>query len=125
MTISDGTTTLTFNFSDDRGPETRVVQTIRESANGSLKFKTAGERIIFDDRPLVTGAELRSLLDLIHNGASEYFYTPDTIPPEYSSSIFPLTCFVRYRGKRESIWRDNARQYFVRLEIQSKDLFNA
>lgn len=116
MIISDGTTDLTFTYASDQTPDPELDRATATSSGGRLKTQISGERFIMTESVAVTGAELRSLFNLLTNGADSYYYTPSSTPPEYDSADFPMEVTVEYRGKTERVY-NGAKIYYVDLVI--------
>lgn len=115
MTITDGTTTLTFTFSANQTGDPEIDIGTSLTAGGRIRTQIGGERPIFNEKVAVTGAELRVLLNLLHNGASSYYYSPASTPPEYSASDFPMEVSINYKGKSDRGGSNASKIYYVDL----------
>lgn len=122
MIITDGTTSYTFDTADGNGDYVPI-KDVTTTAAGELRVRTAGHRYRVTEIFEVTGTELNNLIDLINNGASDYYYTPTTVPPEWDSSYFPMSVNITYVGKANSIY-NGAIKYFISLDIESTEVFN-
>jgi hypothetical protein len=115
--ISDGITDITLEYADERiDPVIERSSTV--TAGGNIRSITGGERINFVVKSRVTPAIYRSLLNLITNGALQYFYTPnDTTDWSdlYATTTFPLNVNIN-TIKRE--W-DNRGIYYITMELES------
>jgi len=115
--ISDGTTSV------DLGLCAELIDPILEksskrTAGGNTRSITSGERLVFSVKGRVTPTILRSAFDLLKNGASNYFYTPNDASEWedlYDSSNFPLNCNITGL-KRE--W-DNRNYYYIMFNVES------
>jgi len=115
--ISDGTTDLTFTFTDedyipvwDKADKT--------SAKGTIKSQVAGERFRFNIRMRLTPTQVRSLIDLLNNQSNFYYYTPDeTYAALFSNVTFPLKANF---SNLSSEW-DNRSRYYITLTVESVD----
>jgi len=121
MIISDGTTTLTF-IDAGGNPDSEIISSERITASGRIKSQSSGERYSEMVNIRLTGAEYRQLLDLLKNGATEYYYTPSSIPPEYSASDFPMTVRIDNIRKYQKAHDGAGIVYYVHLDIKSSNL---
>jgi hypothetical protein len=99
------------------GADPEIEMTTKNSTGGDIKTQISGERFKSIESYPVTGAQLRSILDLIKNGSNNYFYTPHTTPPEYDSTDFPMLCKIDYKGKTTRAVDGGAPIYYITLEI--------
>ncbi len=117
MIISDGTTDLTFEYADENiMPD--IEKSTGRSASGRTKSQTAGERMSMSVKFRTTPAGYRTLLDLMTNGANEYYYTPEEdYGILYSTLTEPWNVNITNIRKE---W-DNKRQFYVTLNIETVD----
>jgi hypothetical protein len=116
MIITDGTTSLTFTGNLNE-PGFSIEQTNKITNAGLLRTQVRGERFITLERIRTTGAELRSLLTLLTNGATTYYYTPDPVPEYMSSTDFPKAIRVQKMKRMKKTW--NGREYYyIELTIE-------
>jgi len=116
-TVSDGTTNIDIGTSDERIDATIEKSTTR-TAGGNYRSVTGGERLAFSVKCRLTPAVFRTLLDLLKNGASSYYFTPNdssTISDLYPTTTFPLNCNIT-NLKRS--W-DNRSYYYVSFTVES------
>jgi hypothetical protein len=118
--LQDDSTTLTFDVSGNNSPDNELDVARTSAAGGAVKQSVAGERFFVTEQTLVTGSELRSLLNLMNSNFTQLYYTPDDIPAEMTIGDFPLPVSVNYKGKKER-WYNGEIQYVVTLEIESTD----
>ena len=123
MIISDGTTSITISTADGNGDFSQI-KSRKVTAGGELRIRTTGDRYSVSETFEASGSELSDILELLNNNSSEYFYTPTTVPPEFSSSYFPMSVDITYAGKIERIYSGEIK-YFISLEIESNELFNS
>jgi len=120
MIISDGTTELTFTEAGGN-PDSVIIDSEKITAGGIIKVQNVGERYVEDVKIRMNGAELRQLMDLIQNGASNYYYTPSETPPEYDNDNFPMK--VRISGLEKMTKAYNGEiKYHVTIKIRSSEL---
>ena len=111
--FSDGSTDITIDFIDET-PIPTLDKAVRRSAGGKLKSQTSGQRWAMNLRFRTTGAVSQSLLDLLDNGADEYYYTPNDTHTLYTANnkvTFPINV-VFSKIKRE--W-DNRSKYYMSI----------
>jgi hypothetical protein len=119
MIISDGTTNLTYTGtqSDDFLP---VEQSSTRTAGGSSRTIRVGKRFATIEQIRLTGSELLELINLLTNGASEYYYTPTVTPDYLTSSDFPMAVSIGIPKKQRHVGGGD-KKYYVELEITGKD----
>ncbi len=119
MIISDGTTDLTYTgtMTDDF---LGVEQSSTRTSGGSTRTIRAGKRFIVVEEIRITGDELESLIDLLTNGAEDYFYTPTTTPDYMSSTDFPMPVDISI-PKKTGIDGGGTKRYYVSLKIIGAD----
>ena len=116
MILTDGITS--FTITDSRGkafPE--IDKSTRSTAGGNLRSITTGQRPIFTESIRVTPAQYNSLLQLLTNNATSYFYTPSSdadYSELYPDITFPLAVTVLNLSKE---W-DNGSHFYVNMDIQ-------
>ena len=116
-TITDGTTSL------DLGKTTETIDPVLEkttvrTAGGNLRSVTSGERLRFRCQARLSPANYRTFIDLLNNGASNYFFTPTDSTQWtnlYGSTTWPLIANI-YNIKRA--W-DNRSYYYVDFFVES------
>lgn len=115
--ISDGTTEIDLGKTAETiGPG--LEKTSKRTGGGNIRSITSGERFKMDCRSRGTPAVYRSLLDLMKNGASSYFFTPtDT---SQWTDLYPLTTWPMNANifdiKRE--W-DNRGIFYIKYKVES------
>jgi len=120
MTITDGVTTLTFADSDLRS-DSEIEYGEARTVGSVVKTQISGERFTATDSIRITGAQYRTLIDLLKNNAADYYYTPTTVPPEYSSTNFPMKARINVAKKSTRAY-NGAIYYYVDLNIISSEL---
>lgn len=118
MTLTDGTTT--FNVESDAHFYADIEKASAKSAGGYWRTQIAGERLKCTESLRLTGAQYRALLDLIKNGAANYYYTPDITPPEYDDADFPISVYFDLSKKKEEAYNGSI-IYYVDLDIESSE----
>nr|BDD44680.1 hypothetical protein 10 [Legionellales bacterium] len=115
--ISDGTTEIDFGRADETvlpGLE----KTTKVTAGGNIRSITAGERFKMRVIVRVTPAVYRSFIDLMNNGASNYYFTPtDTTQWDdlYPDITWPLNVDI---SGIDRDW-DNRSYYYVSFNVES------
>lgn len=122
MIISDGTTSITIDTADGNG-DFEPIKSKKVTAGGQLRTRTTGNRYLVSEIFEVTGSELSDIITLINTNATTYFYTPSTIPPEFSASDFPMSVSIDYTGKSQKIYNGEIK-YYATLAIESTEVFN-
>ena len=114
--FSDGTTDITIKFVDEQ--ITPIIErATKTSAGGRLKSQSTGERLQLRLRIYGTGAQQRSLFNLLTNGANEYYYTTEDTHTLYSNVTFPLNVIIDNIG-----WEfDNRSNYVLTATVTSVD----
>ena len=120
MIITDGTTSLTYTgtqFDDFLAIE----QSSTRTAGAKTRTIRAGKRFTATEKILITGAELQELVDLLTNGADEYYYTPTVTPDYLSSTDFPMQVNI---GPPKKIRHSGGggKKFHVELLIEGADL---
>lgn len=93
MILSNGTTSITLTDSwSNPNPEIETDQSM--TAGGRIKWQVGGERFKTTESAVVTGSQLRTLMDIVKASSGYIYYTPSEIPPEYSATNFPMTVHV-------------------------------
>jgi hypothetical protein len=117
--FSDGTTDVTIEFVDETIAPV-LEKSVTTSAGGRLKTQTGGERLTFSIRFRTTAALFRSLMNLLKNGADEYYYTPEDTHQFYTTSntvTFPLNVVFN-----QIAWEwDNRSTYYIGMQVTSVD----
>ena len=115
--ISDGTTEIDFGKSTEKiipGLE----KTSKVTAGGNIRSITAGERFRMNVTIRCTPAVYRSFLNLMNNGASNYYFTPsDTTEWDdlYPDITWPLNANI-YSINED--W-NNRGYYYVAFRVDS------
>ena len=122
MIISDGTTSITIDTADGNG-DFEPIKSKKVTAGGQLRTRTTGNRYLVSEIFESTGAELNNIRNLINNNAPTYYYTPTTIPPEFTSADFPMSVSIDYTGKSQKIY-DGVIKYYISLAIESTEVFD-
>ena len=76
--ISDGTTTVDLGLSFEI-PSPGLDRSTKTTAAGNTRSITSGERFKMKVTSRITATRLRTFLNLMLNGASNYFFTPPDI----------------------------------------------
>lgn len=119
MIISDGTTNLT--FTGTRHDDFLNVEKSRNvSAGGRIKSQTSGRRFVVVENIRCTAAQVETLIELLTNGASYYYYTPTNTPGYMESGDFPMQVNIDMPKKTGFDW-NGAKYYHVELNIESTD----
>jgi hypothetical protein len=115
--FSDGTTDITVKYVDEI-VQPQLDRSVKTSSSGKIKTQTAGERLKFTLRFRETGANARTLIDLLNNGADEYYYTNEDTHSFYTDKVtWPLNVvFTNW-----SFEFDSRTNYIVNLEMMSVD----
>jgi hypothetical protein len=117
MIITDGTTALTFADSEEIINTFDLDKTTKKTAGGDYRSVVAGERYNITSRFRTTAANLRSLKNLLNNGASSYFFTPtvDSSSTLFTNITFPLNVNIT---DIKIEWY-NERVYYVTMAVES------
>ena len=118
MILTIGSTTLTIADAFEN-PDPFVDRAVKKAATGDFKTQVAGERYAATLELLPTAAQYRTLLDMLKDKNQEAFYTPSEIPPEYSSTDFPMKIIITGHSKTQRAHNGTTVIYFVSLDIQS------
>ena len=101
-TLSDGTTTLTFDTVSESVD--KIISSSRKtSAGGNHKIQIAGYRFQIDVKVRMTPAKYNQFKDLMISGALEYSYTPfnKDSHPIYVGAEMPIKCTIRKGGEKD------------------------
>lgn len=117
MQITDGTTTLTFNDSEEIIDDFDLDKTSKKTAGGDYRSVTTGERFDLTSRFRTTAANIRSLKNLLNNGATDYWFTPTRSWDDdlYTNITFPLNVNIT---KIKFEWY-NTTVYWVTMKVES------
>lgn len=122
FTISDGTTSLVFDYSttDDF---IKSDESEDQTTGGKITSQQSGKRYVCTERNIrITGTQFRSLMNLIGNGASFYTYSPNVIPSFMSSTDFPMQVRIRMPTKKGQAWGGvDKKVFYCDLEIEKID----
>ena len=119
MVLTDGTTTVTLDPSNDAiNPE--IEESTKRTAGGNVRHIVGGERFNVTSTVRATPAQYRSLIDLLNNNADNYFFTPAESTESwwadlYPSISFPLNCVVTDINRD---W-DNRGYWWVKMKVKS------
>ena len=122
MILSNGTTSVTIDTADGNG-DFEQIKDKKRTAGGQLRTRTTGMTYLVSEIFEATGTILNDVLDLINDNSSTYYYTPTTIPPEFTSADFPMSVSIDYTGKSQKIY-DGEIKYYATLAIESTEVFN-
>lgn len=115
--ISDGITPIDLGFTDEVY-DPNLEESTRQSTGGRTKRQVSGERLQITVRAAVTQTLLRSVLTLLNNSSSSYFYTPtDQLTDLYPSITYPLEVNIT---NIESTF-DNKNIFYVKFDVVSVD----
>lgn len=117
--ISDGTTNISIDYVDERiRPE--IEESTTRTAGGDTRRVPGGERLRIKSEWRLTPAQYRSILTLLTNNASNYFYTPEDSTASYWTDLYPSLTFPMNAQFTEvgRTW-DNRSYWYVEMEIES------
>lgn len=114
--ITDGTTSITTTgvLSDDF---LNLEQSTRKTAGGGTRTIRTGARFVIEETYRLTGTEFRSLIDLLTNGATQYYFTPSTVPDFMESTDFPLLCNIGIIKKKRHVG-GGTKKYYMTVKIE-------
>jgi hypothetical protein len=115
--VTDGTTEIDFGKCMETVMPS-LEKATKTTAGGNFRAITAGERFRMEVKPRVTPAVYRSFIDLLNNGASNYYFTPsDTTQwtALYPDITWPLNVDISSPMKD---W-DNRSYYYISFEVVS------
>jgi hypothetical protein len=117
MTLTDGTTTLTFTGTqvDDA---LELSQSRTTTAGGNDRIVRPGKRFIIEERVRLTGSEYGSLMTLLLSGAENYQYTPTIVPDYFTASDFPMKVSIDI-PRKEGQAGGGGKKYYVSLRMRS------
>jgi hypothetical protein len=119
LTLSDGTTTLTIDNDNVREDEdVSFDKSTRTTAGGQLKSQVTGQRVSIDVEIRVTQAEVNSIMDLLTNGADEYYYSPKT---DYSTLYPTLADPFKISVEKLKKTFDNISKYYISFQAIAVD----
>jgi len=116
MILTDGTTSLTLTDSW-LNPDSILDLSTAQSAGGRLKTQVSGERFKGTETFRVTGAQLRSLYDIVKGNVFELYYTPTETPPEYTGTSFPIKVRIENIIKTVKADNNNTIYYHMTMEV--------
>jgi hypothetical protein len=119
MIISDGTTDLTYEYSDE-SINPVIERSNKRTAGGNMRTVTGGERLTVSTTFRTTGTGYRNLINLLNNNADNYFFTPQDSDKQYWSDLYPDITFP-INATFSNITRtwDNRSKWWVSMEVQS------
>lgn len=119
MVLTDGTTTLTFSNSDENINPVLEKNTKR-TAGGNTRSITGGERALFNVTVRLTPTQYRTLLNLLNNGADNYFFTPQDSTDTWMTSLYPDISFPLNVNITETARKwDNRSYWYVEMQAES------
>jgi hypothetical protein len=116
-TVTDGTTSLDLGYVTEAIDPVLEKTTLR-TAGGNLRSVTSGERLRFKAQARLSKADYRTFINLLKNGASNYFFTPtddEEWTDLYPTTTWPLNANI-YNIKRA--W-DNRTKFYVDFMVES------
>ncbi len=116
-TISDGTTDLDLGSSIET-IDPQLEKSSKRTGGGNIRAITGGERFKMSVQARLTAAQYRTFIDLMNNGANEYFFTPSDSTQWtdlYPATTWPLS--IDLTGLRRQ-W-DNRTSYYVDFTVES------
>ena len=112
--ISDGVTNITVAFVDEKiAPSLDRVSKV--SSGGDLKQQVGGERYKNNCQARVSSTLFRQIMDLLNNGATNYFYTPEETNPFYSGLVAPIPVQFSKLGQQ---W-DNRKNHYISFTVEA------
>jgi hypothetical protein len=117
-TLSDGTTDIDLGTANER-INPIIDKSSKITAGGNIRSITGGERLMFAVDIRATQATYRSIINLLTNGASNYYYTPNNSTVEWTSlypnTTWPLNCNI---NNLKRTW-DNRSYFYVSFEVEA------
>lgn len=116
-TLSDGTTDIDLGKVNER-INPMLDKSSKRTAGGNIRSITAGERLSFAVDIRATPAVYRSILDLMVNGSTNYYYTPNDTSEFvglYPATTFPLNCNI---NNLKRTW-DNRSQFYISFDVEA------
>ena len=119
MVLTDGTTTVTIQYSDDKISPI-IEKTTKRTAGANVRQITGGERLTITSRVRVTPAKYRELIDLLTNNADNYFFTPEDSTLSWWADLYPNLTFP-VNGSITNVIRewDNRDYWYVTFNIET------
>jgi len=119
MIISDGTTDLTYEYSDENIMPI-IEKSTKRTAGANDRNILGGERLSIDVRFRTTATGYRNLINLLTNNADNYFFTPQDYTSQWWSDLYPdiewpLNCTISNIKRK---W-DNRSRWWVSLDVES------
>ena len=116
--ISNGTIDITLTDASERDNFPIEKSTVR-SAGGRLKSQTIrGRRFSVKCEARVTAATFDSLLDLLTDQSSAYYFTPkNTAKALYAPFTFPIEASITLND----VYFDNGSVYYISLDVEGVD----
>ncbi len=93
MKISNGTTDVEF-VTNRLVDFTAMEKSTGRTSGGNITQLIVGHRFTGLEKIRSTGAEYKTLIDLLVDGSTSYFYTPTTAPTYVASTKFPMEVSV-------------------------------
>jgi len=122
MIIGNGTINVEIDTADGNG-DFEQIKSKKRTAGGQLRTRTTGNTYLVSEIFEATGTILNNVMDLINDNSATYYYTPTTIPPEFTAADFPMSVSIDYTGKSQKVF-DGEIKYYATLAIESTEVFN-
>ena len=119
MIISDGTTELTY-LGTQVDDSLIIEQSSTTTGSGSSRTIRAGKRFFNVENIRITGAQYKTLTDLLMNGASEYYYTPTHDLGIVDTTDFPMPVKIGMPSKISQHY-DGVKYYILQLTFSGVD----
>lgn len=119
MIISDGLTDLTYEGTqvDDF---LLIEQDVKTTASGERRANNSGRRFKVVEGIRMTASEVDSLMTLLTNGATAYYYTPTTVPGYCDALDFPMQVHIGVPKKTRHAG-GGEKKYHVEIEIEGTE----
>ncbi len=117
--ISDATTEIDLPQSDER-LEPVLEKATKRTAGAELRSITGGERFKMNVRSRTTPAVFRTVIDLLNNGATDYFYTPEDETASWLTDLYPDLSFplnANFSNLRRE-W-DNRKAFYIAYDVEA------
>lgn len=89
----------------------------KRTSGGRRKTITSGKFYKNKERVRVTGAQLKTLFDLITDGSNYFYYTPTNIPDYLTTADFPKTVIISGWSKSRHVGGGDKR-YIVDISFE-------
>jgi hypothetical protein len=119
MILTDGTTTFTSLNSDEK-IEPIIEKNTKRTAGGNTRSITGGERFSATVRIRETHGDYRSLLNLLNNGADNYYFTPQDSTATWMTSLYPdITFPLNINVSPPTREWDNRSVWYIKFDVES------